>query len=50
MNEKIYKTMSAAGINSLAVGIVVIATGIVSGTLLIIHGAKLLNRKSDILL
>ena len=50
MNEKIYKTMSAAGISNLAVGIIVLATGIASGTLLIIQGAKLLKRKSDILL
>ena len=40
MNEKIYKTMTRTGACSLAVGIVT----------LIISGARLLKRKSDILI
>ena len=31
MNEKIYKTMSSTGACSLTVGIIVLATGIVTG-------------------
>lgn len=33
MNEKIYKTMSSTGACSLTVGIIVLATGIVTGDL-----------------
>ena len=45
MNEKVYKTMSGIGGGTLAIGIVVLVTGIVSGTMLIINGARL-DRKS----
>ena len=49
MEEKIYKTLrGSAGLN-IAVGVVILVTGIVSGTLLIIGGAKLLAGKSKIL-
>lgn len=50
MNEKVYKTMSGAGAGSIAVGIVVLVTGVVSGILMIVNGARLLKRKSDILI
>lgn len=50
MNEKIYKTMSSTGAGSLTLGIIVLVTGVVSGILMIVNGAKLLKRKSDILL
>lgn len=50
MNEKIYKTMSGAGTCSITVGIVTIVTGIAAGVLMIVAGAKLLKRKSDILI
>ncbi|MGI6070292.1 MAG: hypothetical protein ACOYBE_07675 [Blautia sp.] len=48
MSERIYKSMARAGAGSLAVGIVVMVTGIVSGILLIVNGAKLLKRKNEI--
>ena len=41
-NEKIYRTISHSGGASLALGIVVLVTGIVSGVLMIITGAKLI--------
>ena len=41
MNEKIYKTMASSGAGSLALGIVV---------LMIVNGARLLRRKSEILI
>lgn len=48
MNEKIYKTMAGTGAGTLAIGIVVMVTGVISGILLIINGAKLLKRKREI--
>lgn len=50
MNEKIYKTMSSTGACSLAVGIIVLTTGIVTGILMIVNGARLLKKKSKILI
>lgn len=50
MNEKIYKTMSRTGACGVAVGIVTLVTGVATGILMIISGAKLLKRKSDILI
>nr|WP_296156371.1 hypothetical protein [uncultured Blautia sp.] len=50
MNEKIYKTMSRTGACSVAVGIVTLVTGIAAGVMMIISGARLLKRKSDILI
>lgn len=50
MNEKIYKTMSSTGACSLAVGIIVLATGIVTGVMIIVNGARLLKKKSEILI
>ena len=50
MNEKIYKTVSGAGACSLTMGILVLAGGITAGVLLIINGAKLLRRKTDIMI
>lgn len=50
MNEKIYNTMTGAGVLNLVVGIVTLAVGAAAGILLIISGARLLHRKTDILL
>lgn len=50
MNEKIYKTMSSTGAYSLAVGIIVLTTGIVTGIMMIVNGARLLKKKSEILI
>ena len=50
MNERIYKTMANPGAGSLALGIVVLVTGLVTGVLMIVNGARLLKRKSDILI
>lgn len=47
MNEKAYKTMGRSGAGTLAIGICVLVTGIVSGILLIVNAARLLkNRES----
>lgn len=50
VSEKIYKTMSSAGACSLVVGIVVLVTGIASGIMMIVSGARLLKKKSEILI
>lgn len=47
-NEKIYRAVSRGGVSSLTIGIVVLVTGIVSGVLLIINGAKLIKHKYEI--
>ena len=47
-NEKIYRTITHSGGASLALGIVVLVTGIVSGVLMIVTGAKLLKQKYQI--
>ena len=49
-DEKIYKTMASSGAGSLALGIVVLVTGLVTGILMIVNGARLLKRKSEILI
>lgn len=49
MNEKLYKTMGVAGAGNLTIGIISIVTGVVSGILLIISGARLLKKRSEIL-
>ena len=50
MNEKIYKTMARSGACNLAVGIVVLVTGVTAGVLMIVNGANLLKKKSEILI
>ena len=46
--EMIYRTMNNAGALNIAFGIVVAATGIAAGTVLIVTGAKLLLRKRHV--
>lgn len=50
MNEKIYKTIARTGACNLAVGIITLVTGIAAGVLLIVGGARLLKRRSEILI
>ena len=42
--------LSSTGACSLAVGIIILATGITAGIMMIINGARLLKKKSEILL
>lgn len=49
MNEKTYKTMSTVGSGNIALGIVVLVTGLAAGILMIVNGARLLKRKSEIM-
>lgn len=48
MNEKIYKTMSRCGAGSIALGSIVLVTGVASGVLMLVSGARLLKRKTEI--
>ncbi len=50
MNEQIYKTMSRVGGGNIAIGIIILVTGIVAGILLIVSGAKSLKRRYEILI
>ncbi len=49
MEQKVYKTMNGAGATNIAVGVIVLVGGIVSGILLIVTGGRLLAGKSKIL-
>ena len=49
MNEKLYKTMGISGAGNITIGIISMAVGIVSGILLIITGAGLLKKRSEIM-
>ena len=48
MNEKVYKTMARCGAGNIALGIVVLVSGVAAGVLVLINGIKLLKRKSEI--
>lgn len=50
MSEKIYNTMKHAGGANLVLGIIIMVTGICTGVLMIIHGAKLLKSKNQVLI
>lgn len=47
--EKVYKTMRLAGAANIAIGIVVIVTGLTAGVLSILSGARLLKNKKDLM-
>lgn len=47
--EKIYKTMKSVGVWNLVLGILLMVAGLVTGVFLIVNGAKLLKKKSDLL-
>ena len=49
MSAKTYKTMSTVGGGNIALGIVVLVTGLAAGILIIVSGARLLKRKSEIM-
>ena len=49
MSEKIYKTMGGTGAGTLAIGICVLISGLVSGILLIVNGATLLKNREKLM-
>lgn len=50
MNEKVYKTMGTTGALNLTVGIIVLVCGVVSGILMLVSGARLLNNRKNVLI
>lgn len=46
--EKVYTTMRNAGACNIALGIIVLVTGLVTGIISIVYGSILLKRKNDI--
>ena len=50
MSERVYKTMCRAGASSLVMGIILMVTGITAGIMMVVNGARLLKRKSDIII
>lgn len=49
MDEKLYKRVKSAGVSNIVFGIISLVTGITTGVMLIISGAKLLAHKSETL-
>lgn len=49
MGERVYKTMKSVGIGNLVLGIIIMIVGIGAGTFIIVNGARLLKRKSELL-
>ena len=50
MSEKLYKTVSGVGAGSIALGVIALVTGITTGILMIVNGARLLKSKSDMMI
>lgn len=48
MNEKIYKSMTFAGVSNITIGIIVAVIGVATGILAIISGARLLKDKKQL--
>jgi len=48
--EKIYKTMRGTGVSNIVLGVIVLVTGITAGVLIIVNGARLLKRKSSVMI
>lgn len=46
--EKVYKTMRNTGAGSVALGVIILVSGLIIGILSIVNGALLLKRKNDI--
>ncbi len=46
--ERVFKTMRTAGAGSIALGVVVLLTGLTVGVLSIVNGALLLRRKNEL--
>lgn len=49
MNEKLFKTVANTGIWNLVMGIIIIVTGVTSGVLLLVSGAKLIKSKNEVM-
>ncbi|MDY3250561.1 MAG: hypothetical protein SOX32_09490 [Candidatus Choladocola sp.] len=50
MNEKLFKTVANTGIWNLVMGIIMIVTGVTTGVILLVSGAKLIKSKNNVLI
>ncbi len=50
MNEKLFKTVSNISVWNIVMGVVILVTGITSGVLLLISGAKLMKSKHELMI
>lgn len=48
MNEKIYKSMTFAGVSNIVVGVIVAVVGVATGIITIISGSRLLKEKKKL--
>lgn len=48
MNERVYKTMTFAGVSNITIGILLTVVGIAAGTIAMISGARLLKDKKGL--
>ncbi|MGN1266927.1 MAG: hypothetical protein ACI4UH_03210 [Dorea sp.] len=48
MNEKVFKTMTIAGVANVAMGIVLIVVGLAAGVVAIVSGARLIKDKNGL--
>lgn len=46
--EKAFKTMTTAGASNIALGIIMVVTGIAAGVVTIVNGARLLKHRGEI--
>lgn len=49
MNEKAFKTMGITGAASIAIGIIMIVTGITTGVIAVVCGGRLLKNKEGLI-
>lgn len=47
MQEKFFRTIKSVGGGNIAIGVIMIVTGLVCGILAIVNGGRLLKEKSD---
>lgn len=50
MEEKVFKTVSVAGIMNLVIGITVLVAAVTWGVLLLVSGSRLLKSKKDVII
>ncbi len=48
MEEKLYRSMKSIGAANLVTGILIIVFGITAGVAVIVNGAKILSKRSDL--
>ncbi len=48
MNEKIYRALGIGGAAGIAVGVIVLVTGLTAGIVSIVSGAQLLNKRKHV--